>query len=539
MSLQFGRYRVIRRIGESPLKTVYLALDPSIQRRVILKVIRRRDAWAAPEKWQQVQTVLREEMRPVARLDHRSISVIYTLESTEEGQTFLAVEHVGERTLETFLSTEHCIRGAQLHRFMLDIAHGLRHAHEQGVIHENPSPRNLLITPTLEGKLTDFGFARWRRRIGWPPFYHPHRLYAAPEQVLQRDVGPWTDTYILAIVLWEITFGAHPFQAPTLEDTAQRLVSEPPGPIDPLWASALHVSPESLETFFHRALHRDPEKRYVDPVDLVRDFFAMLARHRDWQEREYPLTPLPRPSTVTAPDVSRPSMPMTPVPHTPAAPARQLQKTAFQWVPVVGTLMATIAAFTIAFFTTRTVRLSRTPAVIERVFPETPPLPAHPEPGPQLPAYATARLTLDSTPRARVRWNGTVVGTTPLTLDVTPGDHLLELRASGYESLRVVIHWPEGLRDLPLRFRLYRRLPGTVPAALLVQSQPSGAEVHIDGQQMGRTPLWIERLSPGRHTVRVIFDDTTVWEQSYRFERKHVYAIMARPPATGRQNAGE
>jgi serine/threonine protein kinase len=180
-----GRYQVIDRLGTGGMATLYLALDPTLGRKVAIKVV---DHDLEPD-WSE--RFLREA-RAVAALQHRNIVMIHDV-GTHDGRPFIAMEYVDGRTLQEL------IRHAPLPfvrrlAIVRDLCGALHYAHQRGIVHRDVKPANVMIGADGEVKLLDFGIARTpdsgSTRAGMM-IGTPH--YMSPEQVEGRDVDARSD----------------------------------------------------------------------------------------------------------------------------------------------------------------------------------------------------------------------------------------------------------------------------------------------------------------------------------------------------------
>ena len=206
--LILDRYRVIKPLGSGGFGTVYVGRDERLDRDVAIKVLARERI---------IGGRFEREARAAARLSHPAIVTLYEAAVDDEG-AYLVSELVRGRTLDEVLSS-----GRLSDRGILSIAialcDALEHAHEQGVIHRDVKPSNVLIPgrPTRTGhpaKLTDFGVARI---VGGDSLTRTGDVvgtlaYMAPEQAEGRECGPEADLYSLAIVIYEALTGVNPLR---------------------------------------------------------------------------------------------------------------------------------------------------------------------------------------------------------------------------------------------------------------------------------------------------------------------------------------
>ena len=252
------------------MSTVFRARDTQLDRRVAIKILHEQYA-ADPEYVER----FRREARAVARLSHPNIVTVID-RGEDGGRQFIVFEHVdGENLKELVLRTGRLpVRRAL--ELALAIADGLAFAHEQGLVHRDVKPQNVLLNREGEVKVTDFGIAR--------SLHVEHGVtqtgtvlgtgeYLAPEQASGKPVSPATDVYSLGIVLWELLAGDVPFLGDNFVAVALRHVNEPP---PSLREQRPDVSPR-LEAAVDRALAKDPAQRFPSMVAFAKALRACLA----------------------------------------------------------------------------------------------------------------------------------------------------------------------------------------------------------------------------------------------------------------------
>jgi eukaryotic-like serine/threonine-protein kinase len=212
------RYRLVRRLGSGGFGTVWMARDERLERDVAVKILPRQIVLAGR---------FEREAHAAARLSHPGIVTLYEAASDDEG-AYLVSELVRGMTLERAL-----VAGRLSDRAILEIGlalcDALDHAHEQGVVHRDVKPSNILLparatSPAQTAKLTDFGVARL---VGGDTLTRTGELvgtaaYMAPEQAEGREAGAAADLYSLALVLYEALTGVNPVPVAAHAVTGQR-----------------------------------------------------------------------------------------------------------------------------------------------------------------------------------------------------------------------------------------------------------------------------------------------------------------------------
>ena len=248
-----GRYRIISRLGQGGMARVFLAQDESLHRQVAVKVLadRHSDDPHFIERFQR-------EARAAARLNHPNIVQVYD-QSQTEGMSYIVQEYVEGETLKDLSRRESPIEPRRAITIALQILAALRVAHQQGVIHRDVKPQNILVQPDGKIKVADFGIAS----AGDTEMTEAGSIvgtaqYLAPEQARGLPVGPPADLYAVGIVLYEMLSGRVPFEGEAAVTVAMRHVQEAPEAL----TDRNPLVPVALESVVMRALAKDPTQRY-------------------------------------------------------------------------------------------------------------------------------------------------------------------------------------------------------------------------------------------------------------------------------------
>lgn len=248
-----GKYKIVAPLGSGGFGAVYLARDTWIDKNVALKV---------PHRQNLNFSELLQEPRLLAALDHPNIVSITTAEK-QENIFFIVMEYVEGETLETVIAG-----GALDTPRMLDLTtqacSAIQHAHEQGIIHRDLRPPNMLISSAGVLKVADFGVSRFLELaargttvIGSPP-------YMAPEQFEGKAVFA-SDIYSLGVTMYQMLTGVLPYESPTPSDLERLLREElvqPPRLRNP-------SIPAALNDIVMRAMAPDLANRYPHAQDLL------------------------------------------------------------------------------------------------------------------------------------------------------------------------------------------------------------------------------------------------------------------------------
>ena len=317
-----GRYELEEVVGHGGMSSVYKAHDSLLERYVALKVLH--------EQYNEDEDFVerfKREARSVAQLQHPNIvTVIDRVE--EDGRQFIVFEYIDGENLK-----EHVVRKGRLEvrdalEIAVEVARGLAFAHEQGLIHRDVKPQNVLLNGDGRAKVTDFGIARSLDVDGMTQTgtVLGTSNYIAPEQASGQRVDAHSDVYALGAVLYELLAGEVPFAGESFVAVAMKHMHEPaPNLLDVRGDVPLRVA-----AAVDRALEKDPEQRFPTMDAFAAELEACLAE-LDEPDGD---------ATIVIPSARR------------AAPKRRKQVS--RWPIVIGLLaLLAIAAIVIGLFAIR------------------------------------------------------------------------------------------------------------------------------------------------------------------------------------------
>lgn len=256
--IRFGRYYVIKALGQGRMGTVYLAHDEQLDRKVALKIpkLTDRDDPDAVSRFYQ-------EARLAAKLHHRNICPVYDIGETG-GRPYIAMAYIEGRELTQFINPKKLQSEKVVATVVRKLALAVREAHSIGIVHRDLKPANVIIDRQYEPVVMDFGLARTiiRSSAGTTEdgAIHGTPAYIAPEQIEGRidQLGPASDVFSLGVLFYELLTGQLPFQGTVKSVLTQIITTDPPKP------SQLRpgLNPE-LEAICLKMLAKRLEDRYM------------------------------------------------------------------------------------------------------------------------------------------------------------------------------------------------------------------------------------------------------------------------------------
>jgi tetratricopeptide (TPR) repeat protein len=271
---RLGSYSVLRVLGTGGMGIVYQAMQARPKRMVALKMI-----LAGTQAGPQRVARFRSETEVVARLHHPNILQIYEV-GEHGGRPFFSMEFAeGGSLAQKMVATP--LNPREAAQLVETLARAVQHAHEQGFVHRDLKPGNVLLTEGGVPKIGDFGLAKSLAAEGELAGGYQTASgvilgtpnYMAPEQAVSHTVvGPAADVYALGAILYELLTGRPPFRAAGVLETLEQVRTQepvPPGRLQP-------GLPRDLQTICLKCLEKEPRKRYATAQDLADDLGRFL-----------------------------------------------------------------------------------------------------------------------------------------------------------------------------------------------------------------------------------------------------------------------
>jgi serine/threonine protein kinase len=266
----FGRFRILKRLGEGGMGAVYLALDTELDRLVALKV-----PHLATNSGPEILGRLKREAKAAAQFAHPNFCPVHDIGQVD-GVPYLRMSYIEGRTLASWIEPGRPWLPRRAALLVRRLAEALAEAHRRGVIHRDLKPGNVMLDLSGKPVIMDFGLAQ-RAEADDPRITATGAIlgtpaYMPPEQVEgRRDaVGPRSDIYSLGVILYELLCGRRPFEGSAAKVLGMVVMARPPRP------SKLNPSLDpGLEAICLKAMSKQPGHRQASMTEFAREL-------RDW-----------------------------------------------------------------------------------------------------------------------------------------------------------------------------------------------------------------------------------------------------------------
>src|SRR5438093_6625973 len=258
-----GRYEIVSLIGHGGMAQVYLGTDRVLGRQVAVKVLgpqfARDDSFVAR---------FRREAQAAAALNHPNVVGVFDTGS-DDGTHFIVMEYVHGKTLADVIREDAPLLPERAVEIAESVAGGLAFAHAQGIVHRDVKPGNIMLTPTGDVKVMDFGIARATTSdsLTQTATVLGTATYFSPEQAQGEPVDARSDIYSLGVVMYEMLTGHAPFSGESAVTIAYKHVKEEPRPPSRLNPDV----PSGLDAIVMKCLAKNPANRYQNVDELLQD----------------------------------------------------------------------------------------------------------------------------------------------------------------------------------------------------------------------------------------------------------------------------
>ena len=309
-----GNYKILEKLGEGGQGTVYKAIDSKLGRTLVIKVL--------PAELTSKEANLKRferEARLASALDHPNICTIFDLNEIN-GIHYIAMQYIEGRNVRQLVNGRPLSLESAL-SIALQTAEALGAAHARGIIHRDIKAGNVMVTPTGQVKVLDFGLAKLLdedaartsgihhteiTEVGIP---YGTATYAAPEQARGDRVDARADVFSTGVLLYEMLAGTWPFQGHTAVEVRHAVLNDEPAPISKMRPGKI---PARLQDILDKALAKDPRDRYQRISYFAEDLKSVM--------RELGADSLPGMDESTTPVAPKHLRPRSPV------------KRAFRWL---------------------------------------------------------------------------------------------------------------------------------------------------------------------------------------------------------------
>ena len=262
---QLGRYVIDSEIGRGAMGVVFKATDTVLQRTVAVKTVNMALEKDHADKY---EARFYQEARAAGGLNHPNIVTVY--DAGKAGDVvYMAMEYIQGVELRTLFVEGQPMGVPQALSIAAQVAEGLGYAHQQGVVHRDVKPANIMVVSEGPVKITDFGIARMRASadltqtgvmLGSPK-------YMSPEQVIGKRADHRSDIFSLGVILYEMLTGAAPFSGENVTALMYQIVNfAPPAP-----STVNRQVPEMLDFVVAKMLAKPLDERYQDAREAARD----------------------------------------------------------------------------------------------------------------------------------------------------------------------------------------------------------------------------------------------------------------------------
>jgi eukaryotic-like serine/threonine-protein kinase len=265
-----GKYDVVRVLGEGATSKVYLCRDSFANRDVAVKVVPQ-NALQDMGSGRLMHRLFTTEASLAGKLHHPHIVQIYDA-AIDDDYGYIVMEYIEGGTLARFTKPDNLLGVGDVIEVAYKCARALEYAAQQGIIHRDFKPANVMLKENNDVKITDFGSAAMAKAettmidgIGTP-------AYMSPEQHLNKPLNHQTDIYALGMVMFLLLTGRPPFKAANIASLSYQVLNINP----PLPSEFRQEIPLELDMIVIRALQREPEQRYMTWAQFIEDLASMM-----------------------------------------------------------------------------------------------------------------------------------------------------------------------------------------------------------------------------------------------------------------------
>ena len=276
-----GQFQILQKIGTGGMGAVYKALQPAMNRMVAVKILHPKLA-----NRKDLVSRFRREARAMSHLTHPNTVKVYLYGELEDGSLYIVMEFLEGKNLNQTVRSEGPMSIERGLPILMQVCNALEEAHRAGIVHRDLKPENIFLCQQGGmkdyAKVLDFGLAKVTEREMRPGsviltqegmvFGTPE--FMSPEQAQGRSLTAASDTYSLAIILYEVLTGKLPFEAKSAMEHIQLHVTTKPIPIDKRVPG--RTFPPLLWIVIEKALAKKPEDRWGSAAEFGHALGAVL-----------------------------------------------------------------------------------------------------------------------------------------------------------------------------------------------------------------------------------------------------------------------
>ena len=281
--LEFENYEILSKLGEGGFSDVYLAIQKTLDRKVVLKVLKTNTI--------NNRAIVRfqNEAKALSKLNHPNIASVYDFGQSAKGDLYLTIEFVDGDDLSSLIQQRDFIEVDDAIDIIIQLCKALDHSHQLGIIHRDIKPANVVITHSstpegetdisrLHAKLLDFGISKLTEdatefsavTVGSNLLGSP--LFMGPEQCEGKPISKFSDHYSLGCVFYNMLCGQPPFLGETALLTMMMHQNEQAEPLSKL--SSQHL-PDGIEKIVNKLMSKNPGERYACLLQVIEELESL------------------------------------------------------------------------------------------------------------------------------------------------------------------------------------------------------------------------------------------------------------------------
>ena len=263
-----GNYKIIEKIGEGGMGSVFKGVDVMLDREVAIKSLR-------PELARKPDLLarFRSEAVTLAKLNHPNIATLFSFFRSGD-DFYMVMEFVDGPTLDDIIRDSKAMATARAVPLFCQALEGIEHAHNMGILHRDIKPANIMVSSQDVVKVTDFGIARVLGEAGMTRQGAVVGTieYMSPERIQGQEIDRRSDIYALGVVLYEMLTGRGLFSATSEYDLMRAQVEQPPAPPREYEPGI----PEAVEAVIMRSLAKKPQYRIPTAAEFQQALWAAI-----------------------------------------------------------------------------------------------------------------------------------------------------------------------------------------------------------------------------------------------------------------------